>query len=125
MAAATFTEETAERDPDLLVKGENRLLDFSTDTGHVKSLFDAISHKGRVLHLLDRCLQTSGVQLFIGDESGYQPLGDASLVTSAYEVNGEVAGVLGVLGPTRMHYSDVIPVVDVTARLLSAAMRRA
>ena len=123
MASATFADTTDDTGQDLLVSGENRLLDFSADTDTVKTLFDAISHKGRVLHLLDRCLQSSGVQLFIGDESGYQPLGDASLVTSSYEVNGEVAGVLGVIGPTRMDYKDVIPVVDVTARLLSAAMR--
>ncbi len=124
MAAATFTETNEDEGHELLVSGENRLLDFSEDTDTVKSLFDAISSKGRVLHLLDQCLQSSGVQLFIGDESGYQPLGDASLVTKAYQVNGEVAGVLGVIGPTRMDYKDVIPVVDVTARLLSAAMRR-
>lgn len=124
MASATFATTPEDEGQELLVSGENRLLDFSADTDTVKSLFDAVSSKGRVLHLLDRCLQSSGVQLFIGDESGYQPLGDASLVTSAYEVNGEVAGVLGVIGPTRMAYKDVIPVVDVTARLLSAAMRR-
>jgi heat-inducible transcriptional repressor len=124
MASAAFAETIEDEGQELLVSGENRLLDFSADTDTVKSLFDAVSSKGRVLHLLDRCLQSSGVQLFIGDESGYQPLGDASLVTSAYEVNGEVAGVLGVIGPTRMAYKDVIPVVDVTARLLSAAMRR-
>lgn len=124
MAAATFAETDADSGQELLVSGENRLLDFSSDTDTVRTLFDAISHKGRVLHLLDQCLQSSGVQLFIGDESGYQPLGDASLVTSPYEVNGELAGVLGVIGPTRMDYKDVIPVVDVTARLLSAAMRR-
>ena len=124
MASATFAEDEDESDHELLVSGENRLLDFSADTDTVRSLFDAVSRKGRVLHLLDRCLQSSGVQIFIGDESGYQPLGEASLVTHSYEVNGEVAGVLGVIGPTRMDYRDVIPVVDVTARLLSAAMRR-
>jgi len=124
VAAATFGEADEDPGQELLVSGENRLLDFSEDTDTVKTLFDAISRKGRVLHLLDRCLQSTGVQIFIGDESGYQPLGSASLVTHPYEVNGEVAGVLGVIGPTRMDYKDVIPVVDVTARLLSAAMRR-
>ena len=78
-----------------------------------------------MLHLLDQCLKSSGVQLYIGQESGYRPLGDMSLVTSPYEVNGQLAGVLGVIGPTRMDYKDVIPVVDVTARVLSAAMRNA
>lgn len=124
MASATFAEDQQDDGHELLVSGGNRLLDLSSDTGTVKSLFDAVSRKGRVLHLLDRCLQSGGVQLFIGEESGYKPLGDASLITSAYEVNGELAGVLGVIGPTRMDYKDVIPVVDITARLLSAAMRR-
>ena len=110
---------------ELVVSGERRLLDFTADTDIARALFDAISRKGRVLHLLDQCLKSSGVQLYIGQESGYRPLGDMSLVTSPYEVNGQLAGVLGVIGPTRMDYKDVIPVVDVTARVLSAAMRNA
>jgi heat-inducible transcriptional repressor len=122
MAAAAF-EEGDDDGQELVVSGEGRLLDFASDTSSVRTLFDAISRKGRVLHLLDRCLETSGIQLFIGDESGYQPLGEMSLVTKPYEVNGQLAGVLGVIGPTRMDYKDVIPVVDVTARVLSAAMR--
>ncbi len=113
------------KDQELVVSGERRLLDFTADTDIARALFDAISRKGRVLHLLDQCLQSSGVQLYIGQESGYRPLGDMSLVTSSYEVNGQLAGVLGVIGPTRMDYKDVIPVVDVTARVLSAAMRNA
>ena len=112
-----------EEGQELLVSGERRLLDFTADTSVVKSLFDAISKKGRVLTLLDQCLESTGVQLFIGKESGYRPLGEMSLVTSSYQVNGELAGVLGVIGPTRMDYKDVIPVVDVTAKVLSAAMR--
>lgn len=122
MAAAAF-EEPEDQGQELVVSGEGRLLDFTSDTSSVRVLFDAISRKGRVLHLLDRCLESTGVQLFIGDESGYQPLGEMSLVTKPYEVNGQLAGVLGVIGPTRMDYKDVIPVVDVTARILSAAMR--
>jgi len=122
MAAAAF-EEPDDEGQELVVSGEGRLLDFASDTGSVRTLFDAISRKGRVLHLLDRCLESTGVQLFIGDETGYQPLEEMSLVTKPYEVNGQLAGVLGVIGPTRMDYKDVIPVVDVTARLLGAAMR--
>ncbi len=123
VANAVFADTGTDDGQELVVRGESRLLDFSEDTGTVKVLFDAVSRKGRVLHLLDRCLESTGVQLFIGEESGYQPLGDMSLVTSSYDVSGEIAGVLGVIGPTRMDYKDVIPVVDVTARLLSAAMR--
>jgi len=123
--SALPAERAATEDQELVVSGERRLLDFTADTDIARALFDAISRKGRVLHLLDQCLQSTGVQLYIGQESGYRPLGDMSLVTSSYEVNGQLAGVLGVIGPTRMDYKDVIPVVDVTARVLSAAMRNA
>ena len=123
--SALPVQRAASEDQELVVSGERRLLDFTADTDIARALFDAISRKGRVLHLLDQCLQSSGVQLYIGQESGYRPLGDMSLVTSSYEVNGRLAGVLGVIGPTRMDYKDVIPVVDVTARVLSAAMRNA
>ena len=123
--SALPAQRAATEDQELVVSGERRLLDFTADTDIARALFDAISRKGRVLHLLDQCLQSSGVQLYIGQESGYRPLGDMSLVTSSYEVNGRLAGVLGVIGPTRMDYKDVIPVVDVTARVLSAAMRNA
>ena len=75
-------------DQELVVSGERRLLDFTADTDIARALFDAISRKGRVLHLLDQCLQSSGVQLYIGQESGYRPLGDMSLVTSSYESMG-------------------------------------
>jgi heat-inducible transcriptional repressor len=75
-----------------------------------------------VLHLLDRCLTSPGVQLFIGAESGQQVFGEVSLVTASYQVDGRVAGVLGVIGPTRMAYQRVIPMVDLTAHLLGAAL---
>jgi heat-inducible transcriptional repressor len=106
---------------ELVVAGETNLLEFG-DTDQVRRLFEAFSRKGGMLHLLDRCLDSHGIQLFIGEESGYRVLDELSLVTSPYEVQGQLAGVLGVVGPTRMAYQDVIPVVDVTARVLSAAM---
>lgn len=117
-AFAGADEESA----DLVVAGETNLFDFSGDADQVRKLFDTFSRKGRILHLLDRCLESPGIQLFIGEESGFHVLEDLSLVTSAYEVNGRIAGVLGVVGPTRMAYQEVIPAVDVTARVLSAAM---
>ena len=75
-----------------------------------------------MLHLLDASTQAEGVQIFIGEESGYQPLDQCSLVAAPYEVNGSVAGVLGVIGPTRMAYDRVIPIVDITAKLLGSAL---
>ena len=90
----------------------------------VRVLFDAFSRKGGVLHLLDQCLETDGIQLFIGQETGYAVVDDVSMLASPYEVNGQLAGVLGVVGPTRMAYNEVIPVIDVTAKLLGAALRQ-
>ena len=103
-------------------EGENELLRMSVDNDTLRSLFDAFSRKGNILHLLDRCLDSDGIQLFIGEESGYELFDDVSVVTAPYEVGGQYAGVLGVVGPTRMAYQDVIPVVDVTARVLGAAI---
>ena len=127
VASQVFVEpETDEDDsPQVVVSGENRLLDMSADTDTVRTLFDAFSHKGNILHLLDRCLETHGIQLFIGEESGYELFEEVSVVTAPYEVQGQLAGVLGVVGPTRMAYQEVIPVVDVTAKLLGAAINQA
>lgn len=82
----------------------------------IKMMFDAFSEKQEILHLLDRCSQAEGVQLFIGEESGYGPLEKCSVVTAPYEMDNTVVGVLGVIGPTRMAYDRVIPIVDITAK---------
>lgn len=117
---------SAERKEDLLVSGQTNLMDFDelADLDRLKSLFDAFNQKRELLHLLDRCIEAEGVQIFIGDESGYELLDHCSLVTATYRVEGEALGVLGVIGPTRMDYQRVIPIVDVTARLLAAALRQ-
>ena len=120
VAAKTFTE--SEEDADYVVTGESNLVESLASVEAVRDLFDAFTRKGGIVHLLDRCLETDGIQLFIGEESGYRPLDDYSLITARYQVNGDVAGVLGVVGPTRMAYEKVIPVVDVTARLLGSAI---
>jgi len=127
VASQVFVEPKGPEDesPQVVVSGENRLLDMSADTDTIRILFDAFSNKGNILHLLDRCLETHGIQLFIGEESGYELFEEVAVVTAPYEVQGQVAGVLGVVGPTRMAYQEVIPVVDVTARLLGAAINQA
>ena len=112
--------EPDQSDDNLKVSGERNLATTEPET--MQRMFEAFSEKGRILHLLDQALDSDGIQLFIGEESGYKLLDDMSLITSPYEVNGQVAGVLGVIGPTRMAYQDVIPLVDVTARLLGAAI---
>jgi heat-inducible transcriptional repressor len=125
MAAKAFDVEgdsQATDAPGYVVAGETNLLSSPTDTDAMRKLFEAFARKRDILHLLDRCLDSTGIQLFIGDESGYEVLDDYSVVTAPYRVNGRVAGVLGVIGPTRMAYQKVIPIVDVTARLLGAAL---
>ncbi len=121
MASKALEQRTASK-REFIVAGESNLLDISEDTETVRGLFEAFSRKGTILHLLDQCLSTEGVQLFIGEESGYNVLDELALVSSCYSINGRIAGVLGVVGPTRMAYQKIIPVVDVTAHLLGDAL---
>ena len=122
MAQLVFQNDQAKED--YVLSGETNLMDFSelSDMERLRNLFDAFSQKRSIIHLLDQCLEADGVQIYIGEESGYQALDHCSLVTSSYSVNDEVVGVLGVIGPTRMAYEKVIPFVDVTAKLLGAAL---
>ncbi len=121
VASKAFAPDPNE-EADYIVSGESNLVGSLASVEEVRELFDAFTRKSAIVYLLDRCLDSKGIQLFIGEESGYRPLGDYSLVTARYQVSGQVAGVLGVVGPTRMAYQKVIPVVDVTARLLGAAI---
>jgi len=111
-------------DEDFVLAGQTNLMEFHElcDMEKLRNLFDAFSAKRDILHLLDQCVHGEGIQIFIGDESGYQMLDECSMVTAPYSVDGQVLGVLGVIGPTRMAYEQVIPIVDVTARLLGAAL---
>lgn len=122
MAIAEQQQGTGRRD--YVLAGQTNLMSFSefADVGALRQLFDAFAEKNDILHLLDQCLVSSGVQIFIGQESGYEVLGNCSVVTATYGVEGRVLGVLGVIGPTRMAYERVIPIVDVTAKLLGAAL---
>ena len=105
LASQAFEPDESEvEERSFVVSGESKLLDMSEDTETVRSLFEAFSRKGSILHLLDQSLDTHGIQLYIGEESGYRVLDELSLVTSSYSVNGRIAGVLGVVGPTRMAY---------------------
>jgi heat-inducible transcriptional repressor len=109
----------------LVVTGERNLLhseDFSSNMERLRRLFDMFEQKTSILHLLDVSRSAQGVQIYIGGESGLSPLDEISVVTAPYEANGQVIGTLGVIGPTRMAYERVIPIVDITAKLLSNAM---
>ena len=107
---------------DFVVKGQENLLATNQALEDIRQLFHAISMKGEILHLLDRCMETEGVQLFIGNESGYEVLDECSVVTSPYHVDGDLVGVLGVIGPIRMAYDRIIPTVDATTLLLGVAL---
>lgn len=110
---------------DYVVAGRTNLMDYDdlSDVAKLRQLFNAFNEKREVLGMLDRCMQADGVQIFIGRESGHEVFGDCSLVTAPYKVDESHIGVLGVIGPQRMHYERVIPVVDITAKLLSAALK--
>jgi heat-inducible transcriptional repressor len=122
MAQLAF--EPGEQKEDFVLSGETNLMGFSelSDRDRLRSLFEAFSQKQSVIHLLDQCMKADGVQIFIGEESGYEAFDHCSLVTSSYSVSDEVVGVLGVIGPTRMAYEKIIPYVDITAKLLGAAL---
>lgn len=122
MAQLTFSQDN--KQDDYVLTGETNLMGFSelADRTRLKNLFEAFNQKQDVIHLLDQCMKADGVQIFIGEESGYQAFQQCSLVTSSYSISNEVVGVLGVIGPTRMAYEKIIPFVDVTAKLLGAAL---
>ncbi len=108
-----------------VLSGESNLLhiqDLSSNMQSLRALFDMFEQKTGILQLLDISSRGHGVQIFIGGESGLVPLDECSVVTAPYEVGGQVVGTVGVIGPTRMAYERVIPIVDVTARLLSGAL---
>jgi heat-inducible transcriptional repressor len=110
--------------PDYILAGQHNLFEW-TGAGNfegMRQLFDAFAQKQAILHLLDQCLSADGVQIFIGEELGHDFLEECSIVTAPYKADGKVIGVLGVIGPTRMSYDRVIPIVDMTAKLLSAAL---
>lgn len=107
-----------------VIAGETNLMGFAelSNVDRLRRLFEAFNEKHDILRLLDSCLRAQGIQIFIGHESGYQILDDISLVTAPYMLDNQVVGVLGVIGPTRMAYERVIPIVDVTAKLLGSAL---
>ncbi len=112
---------------DYVVAGRTNLMDYDdlSDVTKLRQLFNAFNQKRDVLGLLDKCMDANGVQIFIGSDSGQDVFGDCSVVTAPYQIDDSHIGVLGVIGPKRMHYDRVIPVVDITAKLLSAALNKA
>lgn len=107
-----------------MMVGESRLLGSATaeEMPTLRDLFESFEQKKDLLHLLERSTRAEGVQIFIGEEAGYDVFGNYSVVTAPYNDGFRTLGVLGVIGPKRMEYARVIPIVDVTARMLSSAL---
>jgi heat-inducible transcriptional repressor len=130
MATAIHVAEAAlavDSSEDVVLTGQTNLMGRQGlgDVDCLRDLFEAFARKRELLQVLDACVHADGVRLFIGEESGVAPLGQCSVVAAPYGAGGKVLGVLGVIGPTRMHYERVIPVVQATARILSGTLNQA
>ena len=125
MADKAFVKDGGDEEA-LLVSGQTNLMGYGelADMEKLRHLFEAFREKTELLHVLDQCLRAEGLQIFIGEESGFDVLDGCSVIATPYEREDKVLGVLGVIGPTRMAYDRVIPIVDVTARLLGAALNQ-
>ncbi|TDR30594.1 heat-inducible transcriptional repressor HrcA [Hydromonas duriensis] len=125
-AAVSQNNDTpSAQDDAVIVRGERHLLDvseFANDMNRLRQTFDLFDEKNRLLQLLERTNHAGGVQVFIGGESDVLPYDGVSLISAPYTASSGVIGVLGVIGPSRMAYERVIPLVDVTAKFLSRAM---
>jgi heat-inducible transcriptional repressor len=125
MNAALQANIHADGGDGVVIAGERNLLnidELSTNVNSLRKLFEIFERRTSLMQLLDTSQHAEGIQIFIGGESGYLPLDECSMVTAPYEADGQVVGTLGVIGPTRMAYERVIPIVDVTAKLLSSAL---
>jgi heat-inducible transcriptional repressor len=121
-SSEAMAQEEAE---DVVISGERNLLsvsDFSSDMGQLRRAFDLFEQKTQLMRLLDVSSQAAGVRIYIGGESQIVPIEELSVVSAPYEVNGQIVGTLGVIGPTRMPYHRMIQIVDITAKLVSNAL---
>jgi len=116
---------TEAQEDDVVISGERNLLsvtDFSSDMGQLRRAFELFEQKAQLMRLLDVSSKAEGVRIFIGGESQVVPFEELSIVSANYEVDGQVVGTLGVIGPTRMPYERMIQIVDITSRLVSNAL---
>ena len=124
-AVAANSEVLSETADEVIIAGERNLLsvsDFANDMGHLRRAFDLFEQKAQLMRLLDVTGRAEGVRIFIGGESQVIPFEDLSIVSAPYEVDGQVVGTLGVVGPTRMPYDRMIQIVDITSKLVSNAL---
>jgi heat-inducible transcriptional repressor len=124
-AVQVSSEALTQTQDEVVISGERNLLsvsDFTSDMGQLRRAFDLFEQKAQLIRLLDVSAQAEGVRIFIGGESQIVPVEELSVVSSPYEVDGQVVGTLGVIGPTRMPYDRMIQIVDITAKLVSNAL---
>jgi len=124
-AAVAAGTEADDQQEQVVISGERNLLtvqDFSSDMGSLRKLFDLFEQKTQLMRLLDVSSRAEGVRIYIGGESRVVPFEELSVVSAPYEVNGQIVGTLGVIGPTRMAYDRMIQIVDITSRLVSNAL---
>ena len=124
MAGQLFDDKAVQANENVLVSGENNLLSIPefSELNKLRQLFDTFKTKQVLFDLLQKSMFTEGINIFIGEESDYEPFRDCSVIAASYEVDHKKVGVLGVIGPTRMQYDEVISAVDVTAKLLGSAL---
>jgi heat-inducible transcriptional repressor len=124
-AMAASDEALARKSEDYVISGERNLLhinDLATNMTQLRNLFNVFEQKTELLHLLDASRQAQGVHIFVGNESGLAGLDECSVVSAPYTADGQIIGTLAVVGPKRMNYERVVPIVDITAKLLSNAL---
>jgi heat-inducible transcriptional repressor len=124
-AVQVSSEAMSQADGEVVISGERNLLsvsDFSTDMGQLRRAFNLFEQKAQLMRLLDVSSQAEGVRIFIGGESQVVPFEELSIVSAPYEVDGQIVGTLGVIGPTRMAYDRMIQIVDITSKLVSNAL---
>jgi heat-inducible transcriptional repressor len=123
--AVEVDADSPETQDDVVVSGERNLLsvdEFSRDMGHMRRMFDLFEQKTQLMRLLEVSNRAEGVRIFIGGESQVVPYEELSVVSAPYEVDGQVVGTLGVIGPQRMAYDRMIQIVDITSKLVSNAL---
>lgn len=123
--AVEVGSQAMESQDEVVVAGERNLLsvsEFSSDMGNLRKMFDLFEQKTQLMRLLDVSSQADGVRIFIGGESQVVPYEELSVVSAPYEVDGQVVGTLGVIGPQRMAYDRMIQIVDITSKLVSSAL---
>ena len=124
-AVQVSSEVLTQAQDEVIISGEKNLLsvsDFSGDLGQLRRAFDMFEQKAQLLQLMESSAKADGVRIYIGGESQVVPVEELSVVSAKYEMDGQVVGTLGVIGPTRMHYERMIQIVDLTSKLLTNAL---